>query len=32
MALINPEEELVSTQEFLALNIEAIRTLLLRFG
>ena len=32
MTLINPEEELASTQEFLASDIETIRTLLLRFG
>jgi len=32
MTLINPEEELASTLELLASNIETIRTLLLRFG
>ena len=32
MTLINPEEELASTQELLALDIETIRTLLPRFG
>ncbi|MBT3467096.1 MAG: hypothetical protein HN456_07960 [Rhodobacteraceae bacterium] len=32
MTLINPEEELASTQELLASDIETIRTLLLRFG
>ena len=32
MTLINPEEELASTQKLLALDIETIRTLLLRFG
>jgi hypothetical protein len=32
MTLINPEEELASKQELLALDIETIRTLLLLFG
>ena len=32
MTLITPEEELASTKEFLASDIETIRTLLLRFG
>ena len=32
MTLITPEEELASTKELLALDIQTIRTLLLRFG